>query len=393
MDKAKKRIYEIIQIGNRSDVPSLAMDIFIVANILINIACMFLATFDEFDPYMSTIRVVELITVCFFCIEYALRIWTAPYLYQNESANKARLHYLRSYDGIVDLLTILPFFFLSGFVVFRMLRVVRIFHLFRINAQYDSFNVITSVLYERRNQIFSSVFIIFVLMCGSSLCMYSAEHEAQPEVFKNAFSGIWWSMSTLLTVGYGDIYPITTLGQIMAIIIAFLGVGAVAIPTGIISAGFVEAYSRFKNVDMISENHNVQFVSISISKGDKLANTTIKDANIPKGLVIVTVERDDDVLIPRGDLKLCPGDKLCLAAENYDNEYDMKVQEVHVGNDHEWANQKIRDLDISRQTTIVSIKRGNEVIIPNGSTVIKVQDKVVLFTKRAKGYSQHLIIA
>ena len=92
-------------------------------------------------------------------------------------------------------------------VIFRMLRVARIFHLFRLNAKYDSFNIITTVLYEneKRNQIISSVFIVFILMLASSLCMYSVEHEAQPTVFRNAFSGIWWSMSTLLTVGYGDI--------------------------------------------------------------------------------------------------------------------------------------------------------------------------------------------
>ena len=132
-------------------------------------------------------------------------------------------------------------------VIFRMLRVARIFHLFRLNAKYDSFNIITTVLYEneKRNQIISSVFIVFILMLASSLCMYSVEHEAQPTVFRNAFSGIWWSMSTLLTVGYGDIYPVTTLGRIMAICIAYLGVGAVAIPTGIISAGFVEQYQLF----------------------------------------------------------------------------------------------------------------------------------------------------
>ena len=113
-----------------------------------------------------------------------------------------------------------------------------------MNARYDSFNVITTVLYEKRNQIISSVFIVVILMLASSLCMYSVEHDAQPEVFRNAFSGVWWSMSTLLTVGYGDIYPITTLGRLMAICIAYLGVGVVAIPTGIISAGFVEQYQR-----------------------------------------------------------------------------------------------------------------------------------------------------
>ena len=155
----------------------------------------------------------------------------------------ARLCFLVFFDGIVDLCTIMPFFFLSGFIALRMLRVVRIFHLFRINAYYDSFHVITSVLAEKKNQIISSVFIILILMMASSLCMYSAEHQ----VFQNAFSGIWWSMSTILTVGYGDIYPVTLLGRMMAIVISFLGVGAVAIPTGIISAGFVEQYTQLQN--------------------------------------------------------------------------------------------------------------------------------------------------
>ena len=77
---------------------------------------------------------------------------------------------------------------------------------------------------------------------------YSLENRAQPEVFTNAFSGIWRAASTLLTVGYGDIYPVTTIGKIFGIFIAFLGVGMVAIPTGIISAGFVDQYSRLKRI-------------------------------------------------------------------------------------------------------------------------------------------------
>ena len=240
----KKRIFDIIQIGNRTDLASRAFDIFIVIVIMVNIFCMFLDTFQEMQPFGTVLHTLETITVIVFCVEYALRIWTADYLFPGEPRGRAVVKFLRSFDGVVDLLTILPFFFLSGFVVFRMLRVVRIFHLFRINSKYDSFHVIRSVLYEKRNQILSSVFIIIVLMLASSLFMYSAEHEAQPEVFANAFSGIWWSMSTLLTVGYGDIYPVTPIGQAMAIVIAVLGVGAVAIPTGIISAGFVENYTE-----------------------------------------------------------------------------------------------------------------------------------------------------
>lgn len=152
--------------------------------------------------------------------------------------------YLFSFSGLIDLLSFLPyylpFFFPSGAVAFRIFRVVRIFRLFRINAYYDSLNVITQVLTSKAQQLLSSVFIILVLMTASSLCMYSLEHDAQPEVFSNAFSGIWWSVSTLLTVGYGDIYPITTMGKIFGIFITFLGMGMVAIPTGIIFAGFVD---------------------------------------------------------------------------------------------------------------------------------------------------------
>ena len=93
--------------------------------------------------------------------------------------------------------------------------------------------------------------MILILMVSSSLCMYSLENEAQPEVFQNAFSGIWCAASTLLTVGYGDIYPITFLGKLLGIFITFLGVGMVAIPTGIISAGFVDQYSNIKKRNCI----------------------------------------------------------------------------------------------------------------------------------------------
>ena len=159
----KKRIFEIIQIGSREDVPSRLFDIVLVFNIILNILAMFLETFDELESLMPFLRTAETVTVLFFCVEYALRIWTAEYLYPERSRLKATLRFLCSYDGIVDLLTIIPLFYLSGFVVFRMLRVVRILHLFRLNTQYDSFNVICTVIMEKRNQIGSSLFIIIIL--------------------------------------------------------------------------------------------------------------------------------------------------------------------------------------------------------------------------------------
>ena len=314
-EKRKKRIFDIIQIGKKDDFISRVFDIFIVATILLNLTILFMETFEQLNQYTAVFRGIEAVTVVIFCIEYVLRIWTAEYLYPDQKGIKAILRFLLSFDGIVDLCTILPFFFLSGFVVFRMLRVVRIFHLFRINAYYDSFNVITSVLYVKRNQIISSVFIILVLMMASSLCMYSAEHEVQPDVFNNAFSGMWWSISTILTVGYGDIYPVTVLGRIMAIFISFLGVGAVAIPTGIISAGFVEQYTQFQNQSKI--NTGVRgTVSITVDSASPFLHQSVQHIESGFGIDVIAFVRKGAVILPTDSIIIEDGDILLYQTYN-----------------------------------------------------------------------------
>ena len=307
--RIKKRIFDIIQIGNREDTVSRAFDYFIVSIIITNILVMFLETFDFPAPVMTALYILEYLTIGVFCVEYALRIWTADYLYPEKKKSRAILRFLLSYDGIVDLLTILPFFFLSGFVVFRMLRVVRIFHLFRINSHYDSFSVIKSVLYEKRNQLITSLFIIIVLILASSICMYSAEHEAQPEAFRNALSGIWWSVSALLTVGYGDIYPVTILGKAMAIVISFLGVMVVAIPTGIISAGFVENYSEMvKDSTMI----NFDLKTVLIDVDSRWIGKTAEEVEKETGLKIMLLKHDGITSIPKKDYRIELNDELAV---------------------------------------------------------------------------------
>lgn len=312
----KEKVFNIIQIGDKSNRISRAFDFFITITIVANILVTFLQTFSELSRMSTVFKTVEYVTVLIFCVEYILRIWTAEYLYPDKSVVRSRLHFLVSFDGIVDLLTIIPAFFLSGFVIFRMLRVARIFHLFRLNAKYDSFNVITTVLYEKKNQIISSVFIVLVLMLASSLCMYSVEHDAQPTVFRNAFSGIWWSMSTLLTVGYGDIYPITTLGRVMAICIAYLGVGVVAIPTGIISAGFVEQYQRKSNISSLKNEDIREIAEIFVDK--RYAGKTISDVEEENQLTIFLILREDLSILPQKDTVLRMNDIIVIREENED---------------------------------------------------------------------------
>ena len=162
--------------------------------------------------------------------------------------------------------------------------------------------------------------MICILMVASSLCMYSLEHEAQPEQFKNAFSGIWWSVSTLLTVGYGDIYSITTLGKLMAIIIAFLGVGLVAIPTGIISAGFVEQYSKLKTIAFHSEERDIKFVTSTIYDNHAWNGKMVKELVFPPQLLLVMVRRKNEVFVPNGDFVLKTEDILVIGAKNFKEE-------------------------------------------------------------------------
>ena len=97
---------------------------------------------------------------------------------------------------------------------------------------------------SKKRELLGSMFFVCILMLISSLLMYSAEHEVQPDVFRNAFSGLWWAVATLTTVGYGDIYPVTPVGRLLGAVIAFSGLAAVAIPTGIISSGLTERISK-----------------------------------------------------------------------------------------------------------------------------------------------------
>ena len=312
--KLKKQIFDIIQIGDKSNLASRAFDIFIVGVILSNISVMFLQTYDQLEPYYGLLSVIEWVTTGIFCVEYILRIWTADFLYPTCTRGKAIGKFLISYDGVVDLLTIIPVFFLSGFVAFRMLRVIRIFHLFRINSKYDSFNVIKMVLLRKSRQIISSMFIIFILMMASSLCMYSTEHAAQPGVFSNAFSGIWWAVSTVLTVGYGDIYPITLLGKCMAIVIAFMGVLLVAIPTGIISAGFVEQYQRKSNMLNIRQADIKEIAEIFVDK--RYAGKTIEEIEESDQVSIFLILRDDLSILPQKDTILKLHDIIVIRGKN-----------------------------------------------------------------------------
>ena len=251
--KLKTKIYNLIRDDDENDLYSSIFDGVIISLIIVNILLVVLDTFNFPSWYVKLSSGIEIISVVVFTIEYVLRLFTADLKYSDKGHIRARIKYIFSFMAIIDLLAILPFYipfiFPIDLRVLRALRIFRLFRLFKFGRYTAALQVIGTVLKKKRSQLVSSMMVIFILMVVASILMYNVEHDAQPEVFKNALSGLWWSVATFTTVGYGDIFPITAAGKVLATIMALLGIGLVAVPTGIISAGFIEV------TDEKSEQH------------------------------------------------------------------------------------------------------------------------------------------
>ena len=248
----KRIVFEVIQpsaaTSVRSRIASRIFDDVIMLLIVFSIVSVFLCTFSIPDWFFRILIRIEFVSIIIFTVEYALRIWTANLLFPELNPIRARIRYVTSPMAIIDLISILPFlvpvlhtYNLVGVRVFRLVRLLRIF---KLNRYSDALAAIGDVFRSKSQQMIASTFFVFIILILASLLIYYAEHDAQPEQFANAFSGLWWAVATLTTVGYGDIYPITPLGRFLGAIIAILGIGMVAVPTSILSAGFMEMLEK-----------------------------------------------------------------------------------------------------------------------------------------------------
>ena len=188
------------------------------------------------EKIVKTLELVEVITVIVFSIEYVMRI----------IFSKTRIKFIFSFFGIVDFLAILPFYLSLG-IDLRSIRAIRLFRLFRVLKilRYNKAiqNLKNAFLDVRNELIIFSIIFVFLLYF-SAVGIYYFENEAQPENFASIFHSIWWSVATLTTVGYGDVYPITVGGKIFSTIIIFIGLGLVAVPTGLIASSFGKAFKN-----------------------------------------------------------------------------------------------------------------------------------------------------
>jgi len=246
--KFKQIVFEVIQPAAAGRIASKIFDLVILFFILLSVSSVFIATFELSADYLDWLRRIEIVSVIIFTVEYLLRIWTADLLYPGAGFFGSRIKYIFSPMAVIDLLAILPFylpmFLPMNLIGIRAIRLVRLLRIFKMNRYFEALSSIADVFRRKSREIFSSLFFVLILLVVASLLIYYAEHDAQPKQFQNAFSGLWWAVATLTTVGYGDIYPITPLGRFLGAVIAILGIGMVAVPTSILSAGFVEVLER-----------------------------------------------------------------------------------------------------------------------------------------------------
>lgn len=209
------------------------------------------------DKYFDIFFWFEVVAVVIFTLEYLARIYTARLAYPDLSPGRAVLKYMLSPMAIVDLLAIAPFYmelaasFMGGTEVFdmrfiRVLRLMRLLRIFKLNRYSSSLQLIGDVMREEKEKLYMTLFMTAILLVLASALVFTVEHEGQPDQFPNIYASMWWAIATLTTVGYGDVYPATGLGKILAGVIALLGIGLVALPTGILSGSFVQAMNDQK---------------------------------------------------------------------------------------------------------------------------------------------------
>ena len=210
---------------------------FIQALILLSVITFSIETIPNLKPETRTLlRVIEWFSVIVFTSEYLLRIYVAD----------SKPKFIFSFFGIIDLLAILPFYLSFG-VDLRSLRVLRFLRLFRILklVRYNrAMNRFTSAIKSAKEEILLFLFITLILIYFSAVGIYYFENQAQPEHFSSIFDSLWWAIITLTTVGYGDVYPITVGGKVFTFIILMIGLGIVAIPTGIISSALTKSVDK-----------------------------------------------------------------------------------------------------------------------------------------------------
>jgi voltage-gated potassium channel len=214
-----------------------AFNLVIQALVLVSLICFCIETLPNLSDRASFwLYVIEVITVSIFTIEYGLRILVAD----------NRLRFVTSFYGLIDLIAILPFYIATGIDLrtVRVLRIFRVFRIFKFLRYTKAIERLRAAFTDMKEELVLFVIATVLMVFLSSVGIYYFEGEAQPETFGSVFHCMWWSVVTLTTVGYGDVYPVTVGGRLFTAIVLLIGIGIIAVPTGLFASALTKPRSK-----------------------------------------------------------------------------------------------------------------------------------------------------
>ena len=251
--RVQKRLYEILEPAVYGDKTSRNSDLFFTALVVINVISVTLESVPAlYENYQDLFRTLEIVSVIIFTIEYFGRLWAAP---SQDTTNqsllnnlKYRISYIFSFNGLVDLISILPFYLQSIFpyLDLRILRTLRLLRILKLSYYNSAFKDLFEAIFEERKSFYAASYLFIVVLIVSSSLIYFAEHKVHPTGFQSIPGSMYWALITLTTVGYGDITPVTGIGQFIAMLSAVFGVVVVALITGIVASSFNSQMERRK---------------------------------------------------------------------------------------------------------------------------------------------------
>ena len=247
----RKAVHQLLDPTAKQTVVAKAGNIAISCLILANVVAAILDSMPSVNERFGiALNYFETFSVAAFTLEYLLRIWTCVELTPFRRPILGRLRWATSPMGLIDLAVILPAYLPNVTMDLRFVRIVRLIRMLRVLkfARYSKTLRTFAVVFEaKRPELGLVLLFLGVLIVLSSSFMYLAEHPAQPEQFSSIPAAMWWSVMTLTTVGYGDIYPITPIGKLLGAVIALVGIGFFALPAGVLAAAFAEELSSQRN--------------------------------------------------------------------------------------------------------------------------------------------------
>ncbi len=228
-----------------------AINRFFILIIILNILAVIIETIPQVgNSYATFFDNFEKISIAIFTAEYILRVWSITSAQDYGHPIKGRLKYLLSFNGWIDLISILPYYLhISKIIDLRFIRIFSLFRflkIFRFGKLHKSFSIFRQVFFNKKEELLTCLLFTIVAIITTSSLMFIAEHEVQPEKFSSIPETIYWSVITLTTIGYGDMVPVTVYGKILTVILSLVGIAILALPTGILVAGLSQEVQKLK---------------------------------------------------------------------------------------------------------------------------------------------------